>query len=506
MQRQGYALSNFVLFLREKTGKKVFAESILRARSYFMAPETTRVLRTVFELTEAEFDIYFRQFCVKNRDEFCNSFKDDHDESVELLQNKEVLIEDNGKAVLEFHSYGSYAAGIRKTRTSLNPCAVMMKLSKEAKEKLVNTQISPVGKCEQISDGVWFDSKTRPQDGKNGVRDHYFLEIYGDIGSDPYIGQKMDVTQKAPGSHASITYTVYAVSAPDAPELSMNDRELIVRLPNPKGAAKDGMMDGLRITVKNKDQTVGERFAEKSQFGSEVRIPLSELNPKKEENFSPSVVIEEYVNSTGKEKKKLYGPPSDAAKLQGDLVWVLETLVYDERSDNYDACGAIQSNRKCYDEYGKEAPCIVIANYCTEHTISCGATSCVIKNTSYLSSFPEEKEQSEYTLNLPPAILSDAELLDQWEKPFISGETWYTEYYENGAKKTEKIENRGEGRWKGSFKESFPAAAEGKLVLIRNPIHQISMVYRCVSEAEAAKIKTEHVGTAAYDFEAASKS
>ena len=64
---QGYNLSLYYEYLREKTGKKAPVAEIMNARSYFEVPKTSKILSEVFGLTEEEYQKHWSGFCKKYR-------------------------------------------------------------------------------------------------------------------------------------------------------------------------------------------------------------------------------------------------------------------------------------------------------------------------------------------------------------------------------------------------------------------------------------------------------
>lgn len=331
---QGYLLADFVMFLRKKTGKYlVSGPSLVRTTSSLEYPYISDSLKQGFDLSEEAFDTYFRQWCLINRSKFRDSYQEGFNQSWVADLNYPASTVPYNTAVQfplkpKFDKY--YSAPVRLLKSGSEPCAWLLIIDPETQKNHPEINVVPCGNYRKISRGAYI----APLKYRNGraYPNQYFLEVYGY----PSAGSSYD------GSF----YTVYTVTAPEKPVLSQNENELIIQLPEPRGAAKDGLVDGMRVNITINENTEKTVMVNKAELGTEVRIPLNELMSKDQSELNAAVTLEEYVLSTSGEK--LFFPMSEAASVKteaSDGVFEDLLLVYDDLGApfDYDALSAISS-------------------------------------------------------------------------------------------------------------------------------------------------------------------
>ena len=315
LQDEGYLLSDFVQYLRGAV-KYVSVGRIMRTRSCYKKPLISKILMASFEIPQEELDTHFRLWCMKNREGFDKSFKTDTAAELMNVQYEKIDLKENGGEHVSFlsanpvqvaalvesieESYAAvYSAPLRRFRGPAEAFAILVITDEGAKEEHPEVNIVPIENYKALSSGAYIEPKIRPGDGKAGRRDFAIIEIYGPEGKkNPY---------------GKTGYTVYAVCAPEKPELIQNENAMVIRLPQPAGAAKDGAIDGLTITIKNEENKSFAIDVPKEKLGTAVNAELDQVKPSDRDSYDLSVTIAEYVY--GLDGSKLYMPSSKPATL-----------------------------------------------------------------------------------------------------------------------------------------------------------------------------------------------
>ena len=300
---QGYMLSLFVQYLRKATGKtNVTALNLMHTRRYYTTPITSEPLMKAFKLTEAQFLEHFRGFCVENKRQIAMAYQEETDHSNKLP----IVAFDKGEGChVSFGPLGDYTAAMRgflgnTKEKCLVPLLVVM--DPGALENHPGCFIEPVEKYEKTPNGFYVpaytDLKIAPSYMKVQGR-QFILEVYGKDDKPDGLG-----------------YTVYRMLEPEAPKLSLENGNLKIQLPEPQGAAKDGVLDGLVITIQASDGTKKEVTVKKDEFGKTQSIPVDELKDRKTEGTpSFTVTISEFVKDA--KGNLCFGLPSKEAEIKG---------------------------------------------------------------------------------------------------------------------------------------------------------------------------------------------
>ena len=277
LRHQGYLLSDLVRYLREKTGEYVSGVQIYRCRSYYSKPVTSKPLMAAFKLSEVQFDKYFRQFCVTHWKDFITGYvtEGEYNPYPELSLKK-----DEGVHV-SLSTEGSYTAGGRCFYI-YEPKALPLLMVVDENRAAEHPEAEIVCGEKSIStrNGAYM-----PGPGKYVGRSQnrrLFLEVYGKLG---------------PNTGTESGYTVWALDEPDAPVLECADGSLTVKFPEPRGAAKAGLMDGLLLKVVSDDGKETEWKYSELYFGKSITIPLQELLNEGTDKATLTVSFAEFVYS-----------------------------------------------------------------------------------------------------------------------------------------------------------------------------------------------------------------
>ena len=297
LQNQGYLLSNFVQFLRERT-KYVSVGRIMMTRSRVLKPEISSILQSSFELTQKELDMYFRLWCMKNRARFKASIETDTQPEMALVQYESIPMSKNTGTHVSFNTGGPYAAPVRRVRGPVEAAAFLVIPDANAGEEHPEVNLIPCENYTKTKNGMYIEPVIR-KDGKAGFRNHSFIEIYGPEGKKNAYGET--------------GYTIWAVSAPDKPVLIQNKEALVVNLPSPAGAAKAGLIDGMKMTVRNDEGKSVDIDVKKEEFGTALNFELGRIKPEDRDSYDVTVILQEYVYDLG--GSPLYMPASEPASL-----------------------------------------------------------------------------------------------------------------------------------------------------------------------------------------------
>ncbi|MBO4838343.1 MAG: hypothetical protein J5493_03115 [Lachnospiraceae bacterium] len=277
LRHQGYLLSDLVRYLREKTGEYVSGVHLYRCRSYYSTPVTSKPLMAAFKLSEVQFDKYFRQFCITHWKDFITGYvtEGEYNPYPELSLKK-----DEGVHV-SLSTEGSYTAGVRCFYI-YEPKALPLLMVVDENRAAEHPEAEIVCGEKSIStrNGAYMPGPEKYVGRSQNRR--LFLEIYGKVG--PNIGTESG-------------YTVWALDEPDAPVLECADGSLTVKFPEPRGAAKAGLMDGLLLKVVSDDGKETEWKYSELYFGKSITIPLQELLNEGTDKATLTVSFAEFVYS-----------------------------------------------------------------------------------------------------------------------------------------------------------------------------------------------------------------
>ena len=331
LQNQGYFLSTFVQFLRKETGNKVRPWRLMSGRSYVKKPNTSEPLMKAFNLTETEFDVYFRKFIKQNKDLLFGDFGLAKNEEwfTAAYKIEQTKLKKDSPIDFAFDPYGSYSVVYRAFLSpDKNPAAVLIEVETATD---AHPEVELLGRTDFERTGFGYYMKAHWKEGAPLE----MLELYGDLS-----------LKRSNGG-----YKVWAAQAPDKPTLAVRQGILYITLPQPVGPAKTDLIKGLVISVRNPDGAVKSYDVRKERFGTEVAIPLPDVQPEDAESaYVLEVTLKEYTTSSS--GALLYMPESEPARIkvgeensegQAYYGWVLteDTLAGDfkkrEKQDTSDA-------------------------------------------------------------------------------------------------------------------------------------------------------------------------
>ncbi|MBQ7223379.1 MAG: hypothetical protein IJS38_02280 [Erysipelotrichaceae bacterium] len=297
MRHQGYLLSELVFYLREKTGQKPDGVDIYRCRSFHKKPVTSEPLMAAFKLSEVTFDRLFRQFCVDHVRDFTGNFTEDEARKEYNLYPREKLVKDKGIHV-SLSTDGSYSAGVRCFEMyDASPLPLLMIMDKDLAAQHPEANLVPGETYVSTRNGAYLPGPDRWIGAS--MKNRLFLEVYGKLG---------------PKTGTTAGYTVWPMDAPDVPKLACADGALNITFPEPRGAAKEGLLDGLVVKIASSDGKKTEKEFGKALMGKTVSIPLRELLEDNTKEAELTVSMAEFVYST--KDKALPGRFSKDAKIK----------------------------------------------------------------------------------------------------------------------------------------------------------------------------------------------
>ncbi len=292
LQSQGYLLSSLAEYIRDKTGIKIGAGDILKARSYLSKPTISGILMKAFSIPEDEFDMHFRLWCIDNRNRFKISIETDNQKAYKDPQYPVYELVPGSHVHFSFATQGKYSAPVRHVHTTKELCAMLMIPDADA-GKMTSFNLSPAGNVIRTKKGTYEEPVIVPQTGLASNQDHCYIEIYGNTNSKTF---------------GDIGYTVWTIGAVLPPKLSSDDTHLFATLPELMDPEKEGLFDGMIITVKKEGGKEKEYAVEPKDFGKRVSIPLSAFRSTSQEACDLVVTVKECVLSNKDER--LYMPES----------------------------------------------------------------------------------------------------------------------------------------------------------------------------------------------------
>ena len=281
MEHQGYLLSELARYIREQTGVQADGVDIYRCRSYYTTPGTSKPLMAAFHISEVTFDKLFRQFCVDHKNDIALNYEDAKSSEEYNLYPETELQKDKGSHV-SLSTDGSYSAGVRCFNMyDGQQLPLLMVTDKDLAAQHPEVNLVPGESYTSTRGGAYLPGAKKIIGPR--LRKRRFVEIYGKLG---------------PNTDTTAGYTVWPMDAPDEPKLASADNALTVTLPEPRGAAKEGLLDGMLVNISSSDGKKTEKEYSKALYGKTVTIPLNELLEDSTEQAELTVSIAEFVYST----------------------------------------------------------------------------------------------------------------------------------------------------------------------------------------------------------------
>ena len=298
-QRYGYLLSVFVRYLRDETDKVVTARRLMNARSLYKTPVISEILMAVLELSDKEFDAYYRKWATSEGPNYVGSvgyYYDEHRAAYPLMN-----LDDKGIHV-PMKSAGSYVVGYREfLQNREEPAALLIVFDEKKNSARKEMSLVPFGKYDQTNEGLFVYAQKRYRKGA-GSNNRKILEIYGALGDKKYDG--------------STGYTVYTMYAPKKAGLEQKKNNLVITLPARSAAAADGHVDGILMTVSAAGKEKKDFDIKSEKFADPIEIALSQLDiDPASDDTEITVTFKEYVHAF-RGGYDCYGPESEPAVLR----------------------------------------------------------------------------------------------------------------------------------------------------------------------------------------------
>ncbi len=300
----GYNLGSLLRFIIDKTGKRPWAHTIMKARSYWTSGGISGPLCDVFEIDERTFDMYFRNWVITNRNTITKLAPSYVMGKMYGLEGSTIM-KKGEKYHKDFIHSASYFLNLRNFEISKEEKDVKVILApdKELMEVFSSINLGSGLEHKSITAGQFYDKLFNYTNTLPNLM-LPVLELQGDASQN-------DTSRNA-------GYTVYVLDKTPKAELELTDEKLIIRLPEPNVVEKDGIADGyiLKITT-DKGKTI-EKDIPKEYFGKDLQLDRSVLyeeNEPSEELKLKATLTEFFLDSN---QNKILGIPSDDAELLAD--------------------------------------------------------------------------------------------------------------------------------------------------------------------------------------------
>lgn len=297
MKNEGYNLGLFVKFLKERTGETIWVGKLMSARSYFKEGGASKPLMRAFNITEEEFDAYYRLFILSNKENMAKEYNGNGIPGEDYKKNKAIKLTQGGKYHVDVRVEGSYSSEIHGF---IQPNADPMKLVVVMDEGFAKEQpeclVIPVDESIKTPKGYYIpalDEKALNE--MNYYRD--ILEIHGALG-------KASTTR-------TTGFTLYVWDKPKKPVPSEDNKgHLVVKMPQNTVMAKEGAIDGYILTIKpEKGEKIEEVILPKF-FEDEVKIDKEKIYGENDlsKPLKVKITLREFIRN---DKDKILGEESD---------------------------------------------------------------------------------------------------------------------------------------------------------------------------------------------------
>ena len=298
MKNEGYNLGLFVKFLKERTGETMWVGKLMSARSYIKEAGASAPLMYAFNITEQEFDAYYRLFILSNKENMAKEYNGVGPPDQEYKKNEVIKLSRGGKYPVDVRVEGSYSSEIRGFRqpddTPMNLVVVMDEgFAAEQPECLV----SPVDKYINIPKGFYIPAVDRETLNHKTLRYRDILEMHGALGQASTI--------------RTTGYTLYVWDKPKKPVPSEDDKgHLVVKMPQNSVTAKEGAIDGYILTIKPEKGEKIEEVIMPKFFEDEVKIDKKKIygDTDLSKPLKVKITLCEFIRN---DKDKILGEESD---------------------------------------------------------------------------------------------------------------------------------------------------------------------------------------------------
>ncbi len=278
LMREGYLLGDFVMYLQEQFPKaKATPHELMKARSYFYQSAVSTPLRTVFGLTEAEFDTYFRRWVI-SREQTIMSLADIIVDETEYYRKDRTVISPGNSYHVTLANDGSYFLNLRgfKKEQNIELPGVLVFDQDFRKSHSSIVLLSLDNSDIPIKNGTYFKNLRKP----------VFAEVYGKI---------------EPDEDMNVGYTLWTFGKTSSPPVVKQEQdELVIELPKTDGMAKAGIIDGYYLKVSYQGTMVFEDDISKNEFETTKKYKISEFMGSFPKDEKPDLIVTlcEYVKDT----------------------------------------------------------------------------------------------------------------------------------------------------------------------------------------------------------------
>ena len=290
----GYNLGSFLRYLKEKTGRKVNCHQIMKGRS-ILNNKLSDALCDVFEIEKPEFDLYFRNWVISNREEIGGMAYGFAVSGMYGLKSP-IRTKKGEKYHVDLIHGNSYFLNM----TCFEPVdeenqIMILALDQELREVFPSSNVGTGTDRKVITAGHYFDKLPAYA---NKYKYLAVLEIQGDSS-----GQ--DRSKNA-------GYTVYVLDKTPKAELKLSEDKLIIQLPKPELVAEDGIADGYIVTVSADTGIKKAKEIKKEFFGKTADIGRDVIyNGNSDRDVNVEVTLNEFfLDENG---NRIMGIESDKA-------------------------------------------------------------------------------------------------------------------------------------------------------------------------------------------------
>lgn len=308
LMREGYLLGDFVMYLQKQFPKaNATPHELMKARSYFYQSAVSTPLRTVFGLTEAEFDTYFRKWIMSNEQSIQKEIVQ-HFDNTTYYRKEWISVSPGNSYHVTLDHDGSYfmsLRGFRRAKFGNLPAIVI--LDKDFRKNHSSIVLLTFDNEDAVIPGGAY-YKT--------INQEIIGEVYGKIEA---------------GEDMNVSYTLWAFGKTPPPSAVKEDQnDLIISLPEMSDMAKAGLVDGYLMRISKDGTIIHEEDISIEKYKENPSYTLEKFLKKhpKGEKEDLAVTLCEYIKDV--DGNKCPGIESDPIhSTKGDVN--ICTIVYTER-------------------------------------------------------------------------------------------------------------------------------------------------------------------------------
>lgn len=312
MRHEGYNLGLFVKYLKKKKDVIMYAGKLMRARSYYKEGGASKPLMTAFDITEAEFDIFYRGFIKENKHKIASHYNHRKNQKLEQYQrNDEKVIAKGKKYPVPVKVLGSYSSEIHGfTQPDTDPMHLVVVPDEGFAQARPECNLIPVDPFEFIPKGFYIPP-VDPEKLEKSQNNRDILEIHGALGN--------------ASTSATTGFTLYVWGKTRRPQAKEDDEHLIIKMPKNSFMADDGIVDGYELTIEAENGKELHKVIMPTFFEKEVKIDKRELYGRtgRKKDLRVKITLCEFIRM------------KDNSRLRGEESYVREfTLSGYNRAEN----------------------------------------------------------------------------------------------------------------------------------------------------------------------------